>query len=117
MFRDEAGERRDDMDHSGDSAGSDTEDQEGRDHDDGCSAAGSGRMQRDTEKSRGQSETLRYKYGYPAAILIAFSRMYLYVHYPTDILGGVIVGIACGLAVCAAVNAFYKNREINHNRR
>lgn len=27
------------------------------------------------------------------AILIAFSRMYLYVHYPTDILGGMIVGI------------------------
>ena len=51
------------------------------------------------------------------AILIAFSRMYLYVHYPTDILGGIVVGIACGLAACAAVNAFYKNREINHNRR
>ena len=26
------------------------------------------------------------------ACLIAFSRMYLYVHYPTDILGGVIFG-------------------------
>lgn len=26
------------------------------------------------------------------AVLIAFSRMYLYVHYPTDILGGMIVG-------------------------
>ena len=25
------------------------------------------------------------------AVLIAFSRMYLYVHYPTDILGGVLV--------------------------
>ena len=30
------------------------------------------------------------------AILIAFSRMYLYVHYPTDILGGIIVGIFAG---------------------
>lgn len=30
------------------------------------------------------------------ACLIAFSRMYLYVHYPTDILGGVLVGIAAG---------------------
>ena len=28
---------------------------------------------------------------------IAFSRMYLYVHYPTDILGGIIVGIVSGL--------------------
>ncbi|MFV0527401.1 MAG: phosphatase PAP2 family protein [Lachnospiraceae bacterium] len=27
------------------------------------------------------------------AILIAFSRLYLYVHYPTDILGGILVGI------------------------
>ena len=30
------------------------------------------------------------------AILIAFSRMYLYVHYPTDVLGGIICGIICG---------------------
>ena len=30
------------------------------------------------------------------AILIAFSRMYLYVHYPTDVLGGIVCGILCG---------------------
>lgn len=30
------------------------------------------------------------------AVLIAFSRLYLYVHYPTDILGGIIVGIIAG---------------------
>lgn len=30
------------------------------------------------------------------AVFIAFSRMYLYVHYPTDILGGIIVGITAG---------------------
>lgn len=29
--------------------------------------------------------------------LIAFSRLYLCVHYPTDILGGVLVGVACGV--------------------
>ena len=30
------------------------------------------------------------------AALMAFSRMYLYVHWPTDILGGVILGWGCG---------------------
>lgn len=30
------------------------------------------------------------------AILIAFSRMYLYVHYPSDILGGIIIGLFVG---------------------
>ena len=30
------------------------------------------------------------------AILIAFSRLYLYVHYPTDILGGIVLGVAGG---------------------
>lgn len=28
-----------------------------------------------------------------ACIFIVFSRMYLYVHYPSDILGGIILGI------------------------
>lgn len=42
------------------------------------------------------------KYGVPAlilALLIAFSRMYVGVHYPTDVLGGIVVG--CGAAWCA----------------
>jgi undecaprenyl-diphosphatase len=30
------------------------------------------------------------------AALIAFSRLYLYVHYPTDILAGIVVGIGVG---------------------
>ena len=30
------------------------------------------------------------------AVFIAFSRLYLYVHYPTDILGGIAVGIFAG---------------------
>ena len=36
------------------------------------------------------------KYGVPAVILaslIAFSRLYVGVHYPTDVLGGMFVGI------------------------
>lgn len=30
------------------------------------------------------------------AAIIAFSRLYLYVHYPTDVLGGILLGIVCG---------------------
>lgn len=33
------------------------------------------------------------------ALLIAFSRMYLFVHYPTDIIGGIIVGLICSKTV------------------
>ncbi|MHC6179221.1 phosphatase PAP2 family protein [Clostridium sp. JNZ X4-2] len=33
------------------------------------------------------------------AFLIAFSRLYLYVHYPTDVLAGMILGIICSKIV------------------
>ena len=32
------------------------------------------------------------------ACLIAVSRLYLYVHYPTDVLAGAVIGILCGAA-------------------
>lgn len=31
------------------------------------------------------------------ATLIAFSRLYLFVHYPSDIIVGIILGLTCGL--------------------
>lgn len=34
------------------------------------------------------------------AVLIAFSRLYLYVHWPSDVLGGVVLGLALGFAAC-----------------
>ena len=37
------------------------------------------------------------------AVLIALSRLYLYVHFPTDVLGGVVLGIVCGWAGQALV--------------
>ncbi|MGN0638913.1 MAG: phosphatase PAP2 family protein [Huintestinicola sp.] len=36
----------------------------------------------------------------PTAILIAFSRLYFCVHFPTDVLCGAALGIAAGLTVC-----------------
>ncbi len=38
------------------------------------------------------------------AVLIAFSRMYLYVHYPTDILCGLILGVLFGFLGVIIVN-------------
>ena len=36
----------------------------------------------------------------PLAALIAFSRLYLYVHFPTDILAVAVLGIGIGLVTC-----------------
>lgn len=40
-----------------------------------------------------------WKLGVPALVLaafIAFTRLYLYVHFPTDVLGGLVLGLALG---------------------
>lgn len=46
--------------------------------------------------------TLRYRLkAIPAVIvsfIVALSRIYLCVHYPTDVLGGILIGSACGVA-------------------
>ena len=39
--------------------------------------------------------------GLPAlgvALLVAISRIYLCMHYPTDVLGGIVIGAVCGVA-------------------
>lgn len=45
------------------------------------------------------------------AVLIAFSRLYLYVHYPTDILGGMAVGVIAGYAGCWAAGWIMNFRD------
>ncbi|MDE6951083.1 MAG: phosphatase PAP2 family protein [Lachnospiraceae bacterium] len=57
--------------------------------------------ERGSEAESGQDRICRLmgKLWIPVWILttvIAFSRMYLYVHYPTDILGGIATGLAAG---------------------
>ena len=37
------------------------------------------------------------------ATLIGFSRLYLYVHYASDVVGGIIMGIVCGFTVNRSV--------------
>ena len=37
------------------------------------------------------------KYALALALSIAYSRLYLYVHYPSDILGGIILGVLIGV--------------------
>ena len=47
------------------------------------------------------------KLGTPALVLaafIGFTRLYLYVHFPTDVLGGALLGLALGAAASAFIN-------------
>ena len=49
--------------------------------------------------------------GIPAAIfafIMGFSRIYLFDHYCTDVLGGIVVGALCGLAAYFLVNTIDK---------
>ena len=41
------------------------------------------------------------------AALVGFSRMYFFVHYPTDVLFGVVLGIATAFVVCVLLDKIY----------
>lgn len=50
------------------------------------------------------------KLGIPAmilAVLIAFSRLYLYVHYPTDVIASIVLGIGIAFLAVFLVNKGY----------
>lgn len=52
-------------------------------------------------------------YAIGLAALIAFSRMYLFVHYPSDIIVGILIGILIGLfsvKVTTLVDQYYKSK-------
>lgn len=50
-------------------------------------------------------------------VFIAFSRLYLYVHYPTDILGGIAVGIFAGYAGYWIVKQLWKKKKSCNSRK
>lgn len=53
------------------------------------------------------------RFGYvaiPLAVLIAFSRLYLYVHYPTDVLGGIVLG---GIISVGLYFVFFKQKRLS----
>lgn len=54
------------------------------------------------------------KFGYaaiPLAILIAFSRLYLYVHFPSDVLVSAVLGVIIGAAVKTAADKLIVNKS------
>lgn len=51
------------------------------------------------------------RFGIPAtilAILVSFSRLYIYVHYPTDVIFSVFAGILFGILGCVIIDAVYR---------
>lgn len=56
------------------------------------------------------------KFGYwaiPLAVMLAFSRLYLYVHFPSDILGGALIGSLIGLITFFVMRKFFR-KYCNH---
>lgn len=58
--------------------------------------------------------TYHHKWGvfaYILAGLIAFSRMYLFVHFPTDILGGLVIGLLLGILTNRIMSRYYEKKH------
>ena len=49
------------------------------------------------------------------AVLIAFSRLYLHVHFPTDVIFGAILGIIIGCSASKIVNYFFEKYSKDTN--
>lgn len=60
------------------------------------------------------------KYSVPAlilAILISLSRLYIGIHYPTDVIAGAITGISLGIIVCVLGNLIIEKWKKKHPKK
>lgn len=48
-------------------------------------------------------------------VCIAFSRLYLYVHHPTDVLCGLLLGVICGVAALSIAKAVKLENRLSKN--
>ena len=53
----------------------------------------------------------------PAALLLAYSRMYLYLHFPSDVLAGIILGLAIGFLTIKLTPTVEKKIELRKEKR
>lgn len=54
--------------------------------------------------------------GYLLAAIIGFSRLYLFVHYPTDILGGILLGILTAYGIILCLERTYNYHPIDQTK-
>lgn len=53
---------------------------------------------------------------YISAVLIAFSRLYLYVHFPTDVIAGAVIGTLIGIAVCFFSQKLFPTKNMQNDK-
>ena len=65
--------------------------------------------------SKGSPRPLVIGVGIAAAIM-AFTRLYCYVHYPTDVLAGLVVGLLAGLVAAKIAEAVVRRHQKRANK-